>query len=176
MERHELTHASRDALSRLLACERDPAPPWNATDLHAILRHQLETDIEFDLTHFGGDVKETLVSVTASQVEKGCRTFEQALTTADTPLELLDLIRRFAKRLRANESEELPDEVATVLYFAAIAAARLHHGASLSKLDDQTLQEGLSWGLEQSWLTESLRNLFSKTVEVIRSQTSEPDA
>jgi hypothetical protein len=176
MEPPDLTDASRDVLSQLLACGKEPGAAWSAADLHAILRHQLEADVEFDLTHFGGVPKETLASATSPQNETGYRTFGQLLTAPDPPLEMLDLIRRFAKRSRTQASGELPDEVATALYYAAIAAARLRHGASVSKLDAKALQEGMTWGLEQTWLTEPLRELFAETLQVLRSQAPRTDA
>ena len=164
MEPRDLTNANRDALAQLLSCKTDADSVWSATDLHAILCHQLDADVEFDLTHFGGVAKETLTSVRTLSADNQPCTFGQMLTSAEPPLEVLDMIRRFAKRLRTQESAGIPKEVATVLYYAAIAAARLRHGASLSKLDDEALRSGLNWGLEQTWLTEPLRALFAETL------------
>jgi hypothetical protein len=176
MEPSDLNSASRDALSQLLACDKQSGATWNGSDLHSILRHQLDTDVEFDLTHFGGVAKETLASQLTGRGQAEYGTFGQLLTAPDSPLEMLDLIRRFAKRSRTQTPGELPEEVATVLYYAAIAAARLRHGASLSKLDDEALQAGLEWGLKQTWLTEPLQDLFNDALEMIRSQISESDA
>lgn len=173
MEPRDLTNANRDALSQLLETDADSV--WNATDLHAILCHQLDADVEFDLTHFGGVAKETLTSVRASSADNRSCTFGQMLTSGEPPLEVLDMIRRFAKRARTQESAGIPKEIATVLYYAAIAAARLRHGASLSKLDDEALRGGLTWGLEQAWLTEPLRDLFTEALQAQRSQPPRSD-
>ena len=169
MEPNDLNDANHGALSQLLACDEQPGATWSKSDLHAILRHQLEADVEFDLTHFGGVARATLTSVATHQDSAEHQTFGQLLAAPDPPLEMLELVRRFAKRSRVQRSGDLPDEVATVLYYAAIAAARLRHGTSLSKLDDETLWDGLAWGLEQDWLTAPLRDLFSETLKAIRS-------
>ncbi len=176
MEPHDLTEASRDALSRLLALDRADQSAWGAADLHAILCHQLDAEVEFDLTHFGGVARETMANVATSGDVKGPRTFGQLLTDPDPPLEMLDMIRRFAKRSRTQGSEGMPEEVATVLYYAAIAAARLRHRVSISKLDDAALGSGLDWALRQSWMAEPLRDLFTVTIEAIRSREPETDA
>lgn len=176
MEPRDLTNASGDVLSRLLACKTDADSVWSATDLRAILCHQLDADVEFDLTHFGGVAEETLSSVRVSAADSRSCTFGQILTSTDPPLEVLDMIRRFAKRSRTQDSGGIPKEVATVLYYAAIAAARLRHGASLSRLDDEALRSGLDWGLEQTWLTEPLRDLFAEALQADRSQAPRTDA
>jgi hypothetical protein len=176
MEPGDLTNASRDALSQLLACNSDADSVWNATDLHAILCHQLDADVEFDLTHFGGVAQERMTTVRASAADNRPCTFGQMLTSAEPPLEVLDMIRRFAKRSRTQDSGGIPKEVATVLYYAAIAAAKLRHGISLSKLDDEALRSGLAWGLEQTWLTEPLRDLFTETLRAQRSHAPKTDA
>ncbi len=176
MEPHDLTETSRDALSRLLTLDRSEQSVWEAADLHAILCHQLDAEVEFDLTHFGGVAKETMASVAASGDATKPRTFGQLLTEAAPPLEMLDMIRRFAKRSRTQGLEGMPEEIATVLYYAAIAAARLRHRESISKLDDAALMDGIDWALQQSWVAEPLRDLFSETIEAIRSREPETDA
>ena len=175
MEQRDLTDASRDALSRLLACDSGEASSWNDADLHAMLCHQLSAEIEFDLTHFGGVAGEPLASSVAEGQEQGLGTFGDLLTASDPSVESLEMIRRFAKRFRTGPSEGLPEEIATVLYYAAIAAARVRLGVSISKLPDAAIKDGLRWGCQLPWLTESLRQLFSEALEGLRPQASETD-
>lgn len=175
MEPRDVNDADCDGLSRLLQLERDDESLWDASDLQAILRHQLDAEIEFDLTEFGGVAKETMASLAVAGGEAAARTFGQVLTGADPSLELLDMIRRFAKRCRTHGSDGIPEEVATVLYYAAIAAAKLRCRASISQLDDETLLFGLDWGLAQPWIAAPLKDLFAETIDTIRSRRSEAD-
>lgn len=176
MEPHDLANANPDSLSRLLELDPNDEPPWTADDLHAILRHQLDTEIEFDLTHFGGIARETVTAIAPPQEGQRPGTFGQVLTGPNPPLQLLDLIRRFAKRYRKHGTDGMPEEVATVLYYAAIAAARLRHGASISKLDDRAIRAGIQWALDQPWFAGPLRDLFADTLQTIRSREPETDA
>ncbi len=175
MEPHDLKEASRGSLFRLMAFERSDESLWEATDLHAILCHQLDAEVEFDLTHFGGIAKETVTSVAGSRESKGPCTFGRLFTDLNPPLEMLDMTRRFAKRSRTQGPDGMPDEIATVLYYAAIAAARLRHEASISKLDDRSLLDGLDWALDQPWLVASLRGLLAETAQALRLPEAETD-
>lgn len=175
MERRDLDDASRDVLSRLLACDSGTASSWDDADLHAMLCHQLNADVEFDLTHFGGVARETLASSIAAGREQGLGTFGDLLMAPNPSLESLEMIRRFAKRFRTGPSGGLPEEIATVLYYAAIAAARARLGVSISKLTDAAMEDGLRWGCQLPWLTESLKQLFLEALEGLRPQASETD-
>ena len=140
-----------------------------------MLCHQLNADIEFDLTHFGGVARETLASSIAEGRDQGLGTFGDVLTAPNPSAESLEMIRRFAKRFRTGHSEGLPEEIATVLYYAAIAAARVRLGVSISKLTDAAITDGLRWSCHLPWLTESLKQLFGEALEGLRPQASETD-
>ena len=148
---------------------RNKRPLWNASDLHALLQHQLDAEVEFDLTHFGNVDEHTVTSLLSCGDRKADSTFGRILTSSEPSLEMLDAIRRFAKSSRKHGSAGLPEEVATVLYYAAIAAARLRHEASISKLSDDALLDGLEWARRQPWMVDSLAALFAETIETVRS-------
>jgi hypothetical protein len=67
---------------------------------------------------------------------------------------------QLAKTSDRRSANPLPEEVATVLYYAAIAAALLRHGQRISRVSDATLREGTDWVLEQEWVAGPLRGLF----------------
>ena len=90
------------------------------------------------------------------------------------PLELLELTKQFAKKCRSNPDGPLPDDIASVLYLAAIAAAMTRCGARITKLGDVGMHHGLRWALRQSWLDASLRELFARGCEAFGGSAPDP--
>jgi hypothetical protein len=58
----------------------------------------------------------------------------------------------------------LPHEIATALYFAAIAKALASHQTRITNMSDQTLQDGLNWAVKQPWITGAFRELFVRAL------------
>src|SRR5205823_4989142 len=83
--------------------------------------------------------------------------FGDLLSHPRPPLELLELTKEFAKTSDTRASSPLPPEVATVLYYAAIVAARLRHGAGITGLGARDLRDGIAWALRQPWLDGRVR-------------------
>ena len=106
--------------------------PWTDADRGPMLRHQLDQP-------YG---------------ETGS-TYRQLLLADDTPAPVLREIKDDAKRHLEDEAA-LPGDVATVLYYAALAAGR-RAGASITKLDDEELAAGFGWCLGQDWIGDDLR-------------------
>ena len=154
-------------LAEMLSLDPAVSRAWRGDELSAILRHQLDAPLEFDL----GDLSEDYAKLAPPDQTAGSLhwrvTFGQLLDHARPPLPLLERAKRFAKACRNHPDGPLPVEVATVLYFACIAVARLRcDGAPrISALDDAALFEGMSWALSQDWLDERTRALFAGAVE-----------
>ena len=53
-----------------------------------------------------------------------------------------------------------PPEVGTLLYYAAIVAARLRHGRRITGMTDEDLRNGIEWAMQLPWLDEATRDLF----------------
>ena len=129
----------------------DELASWNATELGPILEHQLDAPLDVDL---GAMVQEAGNHPDFGN-ERGraeIRTFRQLLLHPQPPVELLNLVKQFAKGCRSQPDGPLPHEVATVLYLAAIAAARRNCHQRISTLDDAAWQRAVDWALAQSWL------------------------
>ena len=77
---------------------------------------------------------------------------------------MLELTKRFPKHCRNHPEHALPEEVATVLYFLALAVALLKCGSRISKLSDAALREGIVWALDQPWLDEGARKTLQEVV------------
>jgi hypothetical protein len=77
-------------------------------------------------------------------------------------MELLELAKDFGKALRLDSSCGVPAEVATVIYYASIVAARVRLGRRISDLDEAALRRGVEWTLAQPWLDAAMRAMFEQ--------------
>ena len=91
-------------------------------------------------------------------------TFAQLLTMSDPPLDLLRLTKEFAKNHLADPLSPIPSEIASVLYFGAIAAALAHHAQSITNLDEKGIRDGFDWALNQQWIDVQLHELFTSAI------------
>jgi hypothetical protein len=82
-------------------------------------------------------------------------------------VELLELVKDFAKANLDHPESGLPGEIAAALYYASIAAALVQLDARISQLPDADLQRGLNWTREQAWLDEPTKELASRALEKI---------
>ncbi len=90
-----------------------------------------------------------------------CQSFGDLLRQPSPPLELLELVKDFAKANADHPEHGLPKEIAAVLYYACIAAALLRLKARISKLSEADLGRGLRWAAEQPWLDEETTQLLA---------------
>ncbi len=134
------THPSR--LSALMGLDAQQSL-WSEADLAAILRHLLETPIS---------------SQTGQPGHR--QTFGQLLASRKPSLEHLRTVKEFAKSARRNPDVGLPTDVATVIYYATLIAARLRCKQAISQLSDTELRDGIDWTLSRTWLPDPLTHLF----------------
>lgn len=134
---------------------------WTAAELGPILEHQLDTPLDMDLG--APAAADGIDSDRAGESPPQRCTFRQLLLAPHPPLPLLQRVKQFAKVCRSQPDGPLPHEVATVLYLAAIAAARRHGDRRISTLDDDAWRHAVDWALAQSWLNADLRALLLET-------------
>src|SRR5688500_12051193 len=166
MPADELDKTEPPRLAEMLALDGRAGQVWRAEELSAILRHQLDAPLEFDLGELSDEYAAVAPPAAAGTLHWRV-TFGELLHHARPPLPLVERAKRFAKACRNHPEGPLPVEVATVLYFALIVVARLRcDGAPrISALDDAALVEGAHWALAQEWLDERTRGLFVGAVE-----------
>jgi hypothetical protein len=128
----------------------DVESPWQAHEMAAVLRHQLAAPMVF------GPEDGAWGSGRAPA------TFGELLCRTDPPLPLLKLMKDFARAHTIQPHSPIPREIATVLYYAAILAALVRHGARISGLDDEPLRKGVQAVLLNDWLDESTRTLLTE--------------
>jgi hypothetical protein len=150
-----------EQLSRLLGASDGPGREWPPEDLQAFLRQQLAAPISVNLDGLRPALAAQLKGLTGAQGLL-LKSFADLFIHPHPPLELLVLVKDFAKAQRASPAGALPREVASVLYFAAIAVSRLRLGQRISSLPDAALREGCAWALDQSWVDERMKAIFSE--------------
>jgi hypothetical protein len=132
---------------------------WSAAELASMLRHQLASPIR-------GDLEKVSAELTARYDQAATAPHEslgELLAAKNPSLDVLRVVKDFAKQSISRKDGALPEEIGAVLYYASISAALLRCGGErISGLDSQTLGEGLAWALGQQWLDKSLRELFDE--------------
>jgi len=143
----DLTQTHPSQLSALMGLDSEESL-WSESDLAAILRHLLETPI----------------SAQTGQSHHR-QTFGQLLAARRPSLEHLKTVKEFAKSARKDPNLGLPADVATVIYYATLAAARLRCKKAISQLSDAEFRDGIDWTLSRAWLNDSLTPLFRTAKE-----------
>jgi hypothetical protein len=142
---------------------------WTEDDIASVFRHQMDAPVAVDLSALDPAISARLALLANS---KGLllRSFRDLLQHPAPPVELLVLTKEFAKANRGHPESALPNEVATLLYFASIATALARCATRITRLTDAELAEGFDWALRQSWVDEPMRRLFNDARRLV-SQT-----
>lgn len=161
------------ALSRLPAAQLakllDPAlpSPWTPKDAAAALKHQLAAPLLPDLlspptadADFLRPLLKTLPPAT---------TFHKLLTMKRPPLDLLVALKTFATHARTTPDSPLQGDTATLLYYAAIAAALTRHQQRITTLPEKDIRDGLTWSLSQH-PPATLKTLYQKALAALQKK------
>lgn len=153
-------------LAALLAAGEESARLWRADELAAIFRHQISAPMLVDL---GGFDPRTAARLKLLSEAQGLllKSFADLLRHPSPPLELLELVKDFAKANLDHPESGLPTEIASALYYTCIAAALVRRDARISKLPDADLERGLAWTREQVWLDDPTRELLALALDKI---------
>ena len=150
----ELRVSHPNHLARLFDLADSDAREWGPGDIASILRHQLLTPLRVDLPDAAGELSRAAPS-------PPIETFGDLLNHPSPPLPLLKRVKEFAKASRmSGTTGPLHPEVATIIYYAAVAAALLRHHARITRLDHATLRQGFEWAVRQMCLDDSTRALL----------------
>ena len=149
-------------LSQLLKLDE---PRWDDQDAAGILRHQLQASVLGDLIQIPSLVQEIswLQERMAQKGKAADATFLMELTAPVPPLELLVAIKRFARQVQDDAGHPMHGKPATILYFAALAAALARCGTRISQLSDVELNEGFGWAIKQGG-AEKLTGIFQEAL------------
>jgi hypothetical protein len=137
--------------------------------LTAILSGQLAAPLLFDTSRLPEATRLDLLHRSQTGASP-LRTFGDLLRHPQPPIELLCLVKDYAKGLSDAPPEAthaVPAEIATCLYFATLAAALVRCGQRISALDDRALCRGFEWASFQSWISADLRTLLREAARML---------
>ena len=159
---HLLSETAPVKLAEMMDIGESNARLWQPGEFAAILRHQLSVPINVELGSFSEGEANSIRSIAKSK-ELLLNSFGDLLSHPNPPVELLRMTKQFAKKhLISPENTLLPHEIANVLYYASIAAARLRCRRRISKLPDSDLRDGLDWCLSRTWLDPTTQRLLKE--------------
>jgi len=153
-------------LSELLAAGEERARLWRPDELAAIFKHQVSAPMLVDLGGFDPRTAEQLKLVSEAQGLL-LKSFSDLFQHPAPPVELLELVKDYAKANLDHPESGLPAEIASALYYMSIAAALARRDARISKLPDADLRRGLAWTREQAWLDEATKELLDRALDKI---------
>jgi hypothetical protein len=165
------TQADPRSLSTLLQFDDIHRHQWSAQDLQDMLQHQLAAPLHLGLGPLSAEVTHQLRA--GPEPLNPRMTLRELLRHEHPPLELLKLIKRFAKICRRNPENPLPSEIVMFLYYGSITVALLRLNESISELTDRSLIRGLKWLHVQVWMSQDMRSLLQEGLEYLRSRISE---
>lgn len=161
-------------LSALIASGDERGPLWRPDELAAMFRHQMSAPVLMDLGSFDPCTANQLKALTAAQGLL-LSSFADLFNHSNPPIQLLQLVKDFAKANRDHPESGLPREIATALYYASIAAAFVRLDQRISKLSDADMQRGLRLTREQPWLDERTKSLLSEALKKISGGKEAPN-
>lgn len=158
-DRESAMHIDSRRLAELLEVDGSRDRVWHDDELAAVYRHQLSAGIRCDLAGLNARLADQ-VKLLASSTDLILKSYADLFHHPNPPVELLVLVKDFAKRCRLSSESALPPDIAAVLYYQSIACALVRCRRRITKLSDDELREGLTWGLSRSWLDATTADLF----------------
>jgi hypothetical protein len=143
-----LSHAPSARLAELLHCVE--SSDWSEQDIASIYQHFLHSPVELDLSP--------------------PRSLHQILIDPLSAESLLIRIKQFAQAWREQPDVAVPAQVASVVYWLAVAAARVHAGRTISSLGVSDILKGLEWSGRCSWTGADERDLLRRAVGLFSGQ------
>lgn len=153
-------------LSTLLAAGEERARLWRPDELAAIFKHQISAPMLVDLGGFDPRAARQLKTLSEAQGLL-LKSFSDLIHHPSPPVELLELVKNFAKANVDQSAGSLPTEVASALYYLTIASALVHLDARISKLSDAELARGLAWTRALGWVDEPTNQLLAQAIDKI---------
>lgn len=150
-------------LLRLIELDETTRSEWQAADLAPMLTHQLNAALDFDLSGEAILSPTVIAALDDLPTAKDCgiETFGQLFLHPKPSIGLLKICKGFFKRIAGLHAKESPEhQVAYLCYLLSAVVANIRHGKKISSLKDTELLQAIGWGLKQSWVEASIRELL----------------
>jgi hypothetical protein len=169
MDMSELGKIAPSKLAQLLDVEEQF--PWSGEDAGRMLRYQFDAKLLPELYDVRG-VDPVQLRQWISKRPAG-ETFLQHLLSVEPSLEILSTIKSWSRQIRDNRNNPVHGDPASVIYFAAIAAALVRFRTRITSLNDEQLAQGVEWAGTYC-TTKELQTLFNSAMEGLRSGQCSP--
>jgi len=169
----DLLKASPGQVAAVMGFGDTLARVWRPDELGAVFRHQMAAPVSVDLGSLDSGVSGKLKTLTDASGLL-LKSFRDLFQHPAPPVELLQLVKEFAKLNRDQPESLLPADVASVLYYLSIAVALARCGERISALSDNELQRGFAWAMSQSWVDEPARELLGSASAKLPGGKSNP--
>ena len=87
-----------------------------------------------------------------------------------TDISLIERIKQYGRDLSVASDSEDEREVATTIYYAAIANAMTFHDSKISQFSYGKLEKAFSRLIKEKWISSELRVLFTKAHKVCKEK------
>lgn len=174
MTNSEIQHSTTRTLAQVMGLfETRTTPGWSDDELASMVDHQLTAPLSFDLSRLQGVDKKQVLDLALND-NSLIVTFCDLLTHPKPPVALLSMVKEYAKASMDHPASPLPRPIASVFYYAAIAAAQVRLNQTLTQLDHPALRQGLKWALNQPWLGQTLQSLLTTALQSLDETESTP--
>ena len=157
------SQADSQSLSTVLEFQDPRRPQWSDRDLEEMVRHQLAAPLCLSLGTLSAEVSHA-IQLTEGQIDPRI-TLGQLLAEPQPPVQLLKLVKRFAKLCRSDVEGALPNQIVMLLYYVSITMAQVRGGQSISHLSAASLRRGIGWLMAQAWLPQEMRGLLKECLK-----------
>ena len=138
---------------------------WPPRDRAALFAHQMRSPLLLSRWVSGGH--DATPDASDQNGQDWMITWGELLADPEPSLETLRAAKHFAKSNITTSDPALPRELATVLYYAVIAAGLVRVGRSLTDLDHDSLCAGLRWSAGQQWVDEDVSSLLRGALDEV---------
>ncbi len=160
-------------LAALMASGDERNPLWRPEELAAMFRHQMSAPVLVDLGGFDPNMAARLKTLSAAQGLL-LSSFADLFNHPNPPIQLLQLVKDFAKANMDHPEGGLPSEISAILYYTSIAVALAQLDTRISQLADADLRTGLRWAQKRAWLDEKTKALLATAVKKLSGDKETP--
>jgi hypothetical protein len=143
---------------------RPNAVPWSSRELREMLEHQMTAPLASETERFAHLANCAPDHVANRLAHCPCPTFGDLLRHKAPPLDVLTMTKDFAKAAMADQ-DDLPRDVARVLYVLAILRGQSVPGGRLTALDDAVIVREARRCLAFGWLPDGIQGLLREGVK-----------
>lgn len=149
------------------------ARPWRPEELAAAWEYHLTTPLLLDRGGLNPARSRELRDISAAQGVP-LDNLRDLLQHPVPPLELLEMVKDFAKACLHAPDPPVPADIAGVLYHLAIAVTLTRRGEHLSSLGNVETRHGLDWALGQPWLDGCSRATLAQARRLVADSGANP--